>query len=165
MPAGGESLIAGQYVTNFGGIDMGIMEGDAGVPTIEYTPEGEDIGNTDKYGRAVIDTILLGQNCFAQYMCMEYDAGSIQAFWPWGDLGIMGTIARLGFDLADALILTAIAGTPAESSPATLTAPKALLAMGYNTRLLFGPPLRKVPIRQRLYPANLGGSVGHFTAT
>lgn len=157
MPAGSETLIAGQYTCTYSGTAMGIMEGDSGVPTIENTNHGEPVNNTDAYGKSTIDGIYQGGDYFAQFMCMEYKAGSIAAFWPFGALGVMGVIARLYYDMAAALVLTAVAGTPAATSPATLTATKSILAMGFNGRLLFGPTLRKVPIRLQLLPFTSSG--------
>ncbi len=49
---------------------------------------------------------------------------------------------------------------------ATLTASKAILAPGYNTQIIFGPTLRKVPIRLQLFPYDTGGgAVGWLTQT
>ena len=157
MAAGGEVLIAGQYTTSYSSAAMGIMEGDSGVPTVSQSNEGENIGNTDKYGKAVIDTIYQGANHYAQFMCMEYKASTIAAWWPFGNQGIMGVIARLGFTMAAPLVLTAVSGTPAASSPASLTSTYGILSPGYNTQLLFGPTLRKLPIRMLLYPYSSGG--------
>lgn len=155
----GATFIAGQYTVTYNGVAMGIMEGDDGVPTIEQTSHGEEIRNTDAYGKSLIDVIYQGADWFAQYMCMEYKAGPISAFWPFGAVGVMGVIGRIEQDLAAALVLTAIAGTPAAASPATLTAAKAILAPGFNTKLLYGPTLRKVPIRQVLLPYVSGSTI------
>lgn len=165
MPAGGESLLAGQYTVTWNSVSLGIMEGDQGVPTISQQTAAEMVGNTDAYGKSNIDGIYQGANWFAQFTCMEYRAGSIAAFWPYGTLGVMGTIGRLLYSLSAALVLTAIAGTPAAATPATLTASRAILAPGYNTQLLFGPTLRKVPIRQMLFPYSSGGNIVWFTTT
>lgn len=142
------------------------MEGDGGLPTLEGVNKQEPIGRTDAYGDTTIDTIYKGGDWFASMTCMEYKAGPIAALWPFGTLGLMGVIGRLGYGISTALVLTAIAGTPAASSPASLTATRAILAPGFNTRLLFGPKLRTVPLRFQLLPYLVGGtSPGWFSTT
>lgn len=148
----GAVFIAGQYTLVYNGVSVGICEGDAGVPTIEETNHAEQINSSDAYGKTLIDGVYQGGDFFAQYTCLEYKAGSLAAFWPFAAIGVMGIIGRMLSDIAAPLVMTAIAGTPAANSPATLTASKAVLAPGYNTKLLFGPTLRKVPIRQVLLP-------------
>ena len=135
------------------------MEGDSGVPTISQVAHEEPVNNTDAYGKSKIDGIYQGGDWFAAFMCEEYKAGTIATWWPYGAIGVMGVIGRLRYGLSAALVLTAIAGTPAASSPATLTASKAILSSGFNTQLLFGPTLRKVPIRLDLLPYSSSGIV------
>lgn len=165
MPVGSETLICGQYTVTYAGSAMGIMEGDAGVPTIEYINHTEPINNTDKYGKTTIDDIYQGADAFCAFMAMEYKASTKAAWWPWGTFAQLGVIGRLGFNISSALVLTAIAGTPAAASPASITASKSLMASGNNTRLLYGPTLRKLPIRLRLYPFDSGGNVALWTET
>ena len=164
MPVGSETLIAGQYTVTYNSSSMGIMEGDAGVPTISQSAHEENINNTDKYGKSSIDGVYQGGDFFCSFTCMEYKASTIAAWWPYGSIGAMGVIARLRYSLASALVLTAVAGTPAESSPASVTCNKAILAGGFNTQLLFGPLLRKLPIRLQLYPHSNGGTVWFTTS-
>lgn len=166
MPAGGEVLIAGEYTVTWNSVSVGMLEGDAGLPTIEQTTKAEAVDNTSTYGKSTIDAIKQGADWFASFTCLEYKAGSIAAFWPFGTPGLMGIISLLYFNLAAPLILTVVAGTPAVGAPNSLTASKAILAPGFNSRLLFGPTLRKVPIRQILLPFNTGGGVvGWYSQT
>lgn len=162
MSAGGEIFLAGQYLVTWDSLDMGIMEGDSGVPTIEQINHAELINNTDAYGKSLIDGIYQGADFSAMFMCMEYREGSKGAWWPFDPIvATMGVIARLLYDMSSALVLTSIAGTPADDAgdPLTITAAAAILAPGFNTRLLFGPTLRKVPIRQVLFPYDNGDIV------
>jgi hypothetical protein len=152
MPAGGESIIDGQYTVTWNSSSAGIMEGDAGVPTIEQTNFAEEVNNTDKYGKTSIDAIYQGGDWFAQFTCIEAPKG-LALFWPFGAFGVMGIIGRLYYSMASSLVLTAISGVPASGS---ITAAQAILAPGYNTKLLYGPTLRKVPIRQKLFPGSSG---------
>mgnify|MGYP000857433249 FL=1 len=147
-------------------VALGIMQGDAGLPTIEQSNKAEPIANTDSYAKSTIDAIYQGADWFASMTCMEYKAGSIAAWWPYSTLGRMGTIGRLLYDISLPLVLTAVAGTPAASSPATLTATRSILAPGFGTRLVFGPTVRTVPLRFQLLPYYVAGSTpGWFTTT
>lgn len=166
MPVGSETLVAGGYTATWNSVALGIFEGDSGLPTNEHTVAAEDVGNTSAYGKTVIDFIYQGANWFSSFTCLEYKSGPKSAFWPYNaTLGRLGTIGVLGYSLAQALVLTAITGTSASSSPATLTASKAILLPGFSSRIVFGPTLRKVPIRMRLLPYDSGGNVVFFTET
>lgn len=164
---GNEVLIAGQYTLTYNGVAVGMTEGDAGSPTIEQTVHSEPVNNSSTYGKSRIEDFYLGADWFASFTCLEYRAGSIACFWPFGAMGVMGIISRAMSGLAAALVLTAVTGTPAQvaASYNTVTAPLAILAPGFNARLLFGPTLRKVPIRQVLYPANISSVVAWFSTT
>lgn len=166
MPAGNETIIAGPYTVTWNGVALGVLEGDQGLPTNEANVEGEDVGNTSAYGKSVIDTIYQGANWMASMTCMEYRAGSVAAFWPLNAiLGRMGVMGRRMYDISAPLIYTAIAGTSAAASPATLTASKAILTVRSAGRLVYGPTVRRVPLRFRLYPYTSGGNVVWFTQT
>ena len=161
----GEPLIAGEYTVTYNGVALGMMEGDAGLPTLESVSKGEAVDNTSIYGKSTLTHFYQGADWFAAYTCLSYSAASLAALWPFGTFAQMGIISRDMVSLAAAFVLTVVAGTPAVGSPNSLTAPKALLSVGFNTRLLFGPTLRKVPIRQSLYPTNLGGNVVGWLST
>lgn len=166
MPVGSETLIAGAYTATFNSVALGVFEGDSGVPTLEHTMASEPVGNTSAYGKTVIDEIFQGANLFIAMTCIEYKAGPLAAFWPYhATLGRMGTIGRLLYDLSSALVLTSTAGTPAATSPATLTASKAILAPGFTPRIVFGPTLRKVPLRFRCFPYDSAGATIFFSTT
>ncbi len=153
MPAGNEAVVAGQYLVTWNGSSMGMFEGDAGCPALSQVEHEEPVNNTDRYGRTKIDGFYLGGDWFFDGSCIEWLRNTVRAWWPFGANPMeMGTIARRRYDMSAPLLLTAIAGTPAANSPATITAAKALLAANFNTRLLFGPTLRKLPIRQELMP-------------
>lgn len=165
MPAGGEILAAGQYTATYGGVALGMFEGDAGVPTLEHLVKSEPVDNTATYGKATLDHIYQGVDYFISMICLEYRAGPLAAFWPWAStLGQMGIIARLAYDLSAPLVLTTIAGTPAATTgPATLTANKTILTPGFMPRVLFGPTLRKIPLRLQLLPYDSGGgNIAHY---
>jgi hypothetical protein len=166
MPVGGETLVVGPYTATWNSVALGVFEGDAGLPSLEHQAAGEDVGNTSAYGRTVIDSVYLGANWFSSFTCIEYKAGPISAFWPYhATLGRLGTIGVLLYTLSQALVLTAVAGTSAATAPATLTASKSILLPGFTPRIMFGPKLRTVPLRMRLFPYDSAGAIIHFSQT
>lgn len=168
MPVGGETFIVGPYTATWAGTALGIFEGDAGLPVMEHQIMTEDIANTSAYGKALVDAVYLGNAINFQMVCLEYKAGTIAAAFPQNATkGRLGTIGVLQYaSQAGALVLTAVAGTPASATPATLTSSKTILAPGFSVRLSYGPTLRKVPLRFRAILYDLGGSVpGFFSET
>lgn len=154
MPVGSSVIASGRYTVTWNSVSLGIMEGDAGVPTIEVQTHHELINSTDAYGKSTIGAIYQGQDVYAQMTTIEWIAGVRAAFWPYAStVGEIGVIGRELTDLGAALVLTAIASTPAASvGYATITATEAFLAPNYNFKILFGPTLRKVPLRFQLLP-------------
>ena len=140
---------------------MGLMEGDAGLPTFSAVEHEEPVNSTDRYGRTKIDGFYLGNDVFCDFTCIEWLAATKGAWWPWGAAMLtMGVIAHRRFDRSVALVLTAVAGTPAAGASPSATAAKARLAANYNTRIIMGPTLRKLPIRLELMPyAGAGGNI------
>ena len=118
-----------------------------------------DIGESDAYGLTVIDGIFRGGQCFNQMEGMVFSAGFKDAFWPFGGLlqgpGVVGTlfdmtqagttmIGQLASAMARALVLTAVAQTPAAViGTQTLSASLGLLAAQFCrvTRAGNGPTL------------------------
>lgn len=153
-------FIAGQYLVTYGGSTVGqIKEG----ITIDHTVMKQKIQG-DNMGLADQDGIYLGSNVYGSFTLLEYNATAARAaFWPYGASYLSGGIVgRLDSGLAAALVLTAIAGTPASSLPATLTLTYAILAEGFPVGLLFRPTLREIPIRMQAYPAGGGANVAIY---
>jgi hypothetical protein len=153
------TLIGGRYSGTLGGADLGITESGF---TIIFNPKAELINESDAYGLTLIDLFWRGIDVSTVFDSLEYKAGTITAAWPWGTLGAMGVIARLGSAIASSMVLTATAGTPAAATPATLTAARSLLEPGFNVSLLFNSKLRRVPIRFVNLPSD---SAIHITTT
>lgn len=116
-------------------------------------------------GESTQDGVYQGGDAFIQLESLEYITGAIAAWWPYGDLGVVGLPGRLLTSLAKSLVLTAVSGTPAESSPATLTASKAILAPNQNLELLFATRLRRVPLMFQLLPYTSGDNSVWYTTT
>lgn len=166
MPAGSETLIAGGYTATYGGTALGMFEGDGGLPTLQHSNAAEEIRNTSVYGKSMIDGVYQGANWNMSMTCMEYKSGPLAAFWPYNaTLGQMGTIGVLLYSLAAAVVLTAIAGTSAAATPATLTASKCILQVGFLPQILYGPRLRTLALRFQLLPYTSGGNVIWFSQT
>ncbi len=110
----------------------------------------------DTYAQTPQDAVYQGAEVFVQGRLIEYNAtGALGAFWPYSStIFALGVIGRLDVasSIAGALVLTALAGTPAAAAPATLTFTQAILAEGFPVELLFAPDLREVPLRFRCYP-------------
>lgn len=145
------SFIAGQYTATLNANSLGQIE--AGI-TLEHRffkrlITGDNMAETPQ------DGIFRGGELFVAYNLLEYNAaGASAAFWPYGAgyLNMSTVIGTLDTASALQLVLTALAGTPAAATPATITLPDCVLAEGYPVGILFAPDLRTVPIRQRVYP-------------
>lgn len=168
MAIGGAVFAAGRYTITWNSLDLGIMEGDANSPVIDFTGFGEPINNSDAYGRSTIGAIYQGADWFAQWTFLEYKAAVKSALWPFhATFGNMGTIGREYTDtLAQALVFTVVAGTAAATAgPSTITASKACLAPNFNPRILYGPKLRTIPCRMQLFPFVSASNNVYFTET
>lgn len=161
-----EAPIAGHYNATYNAVGVGYTE--AGFE-LEQTLKQEVVDESDAYGGSTIDYVYRGGDCFLQWDAKVYKAGSYAPFWPWGTLGVMATsaapIGRLASLVAQAMVLTATANTPAAASPATLTASKAILAPNFNGRLLYNSKLRRVPARLQLLPSEAAGTITWFAQT
>jgi hypothetical protein len=164
-----DTFISGRYAHTYNSVDTGITDDD-GYALEQQTVE-ELIDDSDAYGGTIIDWIWRGRNVTLEYTGKAYKAGSIVPYTIVSSaLGILtnaaNPIGRLASNLAVASVLTAVANTPAEASPASLTASKALLAPGYPVKLLFTTKLRKVPVKLQLLPYDAGsGVLRHFSMT
>lgn len=136
---------------------------------LEVNFKGEMIGETDLYGETLLDYVYRGADARVMFEAQLYNANVLAAFYPWGTFGQIATaaapIGRLAINVASALVLTAVANTPAAASPATLTASKSIIAPNNNGRLLFNSKHRKVPVSLLLLPSESGGTVTFFTTT
>lgn len=151
-----DTFIAGRYVGTYNAVDVGITENGY---ELQQDSAHQLVSPSDAYGDSVLDLVYRGGNVHLQFESKAYKSGSITPFWPWGALGAMGTIGRLGSDVGAAMLLTATAGTPAATSPANLTANKSILAENFPARLLFSSVLRTVPVRLRCLPYDAGAGV------
>jgi hypothetical protein len=161
-----ESPVAGHYTGTYNAVGVGYTTNGF---ELEQTVKQEVINDTDAYGESTIDWIYRGGDCYLMWASKVYKAGSIAPFWPWGALGVMLTSAapmgRLASAVATAMVLSAVANTPAASTPASLTASKSLLAPNQSGKLLYTSKLREVPVRLQILPTEASGTVTWFTMT
>ncbi len=162
-----DNFAAGRYGMTYNAVDVGLTKEGA---MMDLQSSLQLVNQTDLYGETVIDGFYRGANCFLQFTCLRWMAGSRTPFWPWGALGqvFTSTIVAgvLVSNTASALVMTAQTGSPAATEgPATLTASKSLLAENFNSQLMFDSRLREIPIRLRLYPYTSSTNLVHFTTT
>jgi hypothetical protein len=166
VPIGGEGVIAGPYTVTWNGTSVGVFLGDEDLPSIVKRDFERPIDNTDKYGRAKVDAIHLGSAMWFQGVLLEYAKG-IPVADPFGTFGsALGTIGVLKYSLAKALVLTAVAGTSAATTPATITANKTIQSADFDIKQVYGPRERVVPVKLDMYAYDVGaGAIGFKTQT
>lgn len=145
------AFIAGRYSATYGGDALGQTQD--GIRLIHSVFKRLITG--DAGGQTPQNAVYQGMEAFVQYTLLEYNAaGAAAALWPYGSgyLNASATIGSLDSSHAKPLVLTALDGTPAASTPASITLPNVILAEGFPVEILFAPDLRTVPIRQRIYP-------------
>ena len=174
-------FVTGRYTGTYDAVDIGITRNGY---EVAITPNYETIAESDLGGESVLDMVYLGGNCTVRCESKEYKAGSVTPFWPWGN-GVLGRVfssgssinypvGRLASDLAKALALTAVTGTPAAVSnagsspgrPTSLTGTYSIIAPGQSGQLFLNPKLRHVPLFMQLLPyPSATGDYRHFVTT
>lgn len=150
------------------GVATGIKQGDQGVPILAKTERGDLIRSSDRWGRNLIDGIWLGQDWVLRYTCLEWREGSKNAFLGMSpSLGTIGALSRRMYDNAQAVVLTAVSGSPAFDlgDPLSVTVAKALIAPDFASQFTLGPQLRVLPIEQIVFLYDNAGTPTYFTLT
>lgn len=164
----GMECIFGTYTVTFAGVAMGVMDGgEQGVPTIVTQSMGKEITNTDLYGDQLLGYIYRGMRARIMLHCREAENAAVRsALWPWSTEGRQGVIGQDGYDLSAAVVLTAVAGTPAATKPASLTASKCVIKPGFDVARAFGPVERTVKLEMDLMTYNVAANTpGLYTRT
>lgn len=149
------TIIGGPYTVTWNSLALGIMEGDQGVPTVVTRSMARMVESSDQYGAVQLGGFYLGARGRAMMRCLEYDAATIGASWPWGVDGALGVVGRDLYELSKTLLLTRASDTNSFTpglTPATLEAQKAILAPDHDVTLMFGPMVRTVPLEFILFP-------------
>jgi hypothetical protein len=144
------SFIAGRYTATWNALAMGQTK--VGYD-IEFQRFTEDIIG-DNYAQMVQDAINLGGEFTISTELIEYNAAAAATLmWPLSatkyDTGVIG-ILDSGKWMS--LVLTALAGTPAAATPATMTTARSILHPRFPVKFRLGPSLRTLPLRLRAYP-------------
>ena len=124
----------------------------------------------DKYGDMEVDGVYRGVNVFFECILKDwaqYDtsagppavqSGMNDLWWPYSTtFGRVGVVGRLEVQssMTAALVLTALAGTPAAVAtigPLSITASKAILDADFARTVNFNSEDRSIPVRIRSYP-------------
>jgi hypothetical protein len=166
------NFIAGKYTATFGATPGALGQSKDGI-RLNHTIFKQLITG-DNFAQAPQNAVYQGAECFVQWTLIEYNAAKVLALlFPYAatpgtylDMGVIGRLdvldVALTNNISQQLILTALAGTPAAASPATITLPLTVLAEGFPVEILMAPALREVPIRLRVYP-NASGVFGAVT--
>jgi hypothetical protein len=166
------SYIAGPYTYTYDSVYLG---NNASLGT---TQDGMTINVTsfkelivgDNMGRTVQDAVFTGQDCTSDLTLNEWDRAAAQAlFMPYGTAFLsFAVVGRVDVQqlLAKSLVCTAIAGTPAANSPATITLSRTILHEDYPINHILRAAHRRVPLRLRHYPTlNTETMVARFGVT
>jgi hypothetical protein len=167
------TFVAGRYSATYQppgepAYSIGIMEEGY---QIQYRALASLVNKTDAYGLTPIESFHQGFELYIAGTAREWITGVHRMLnpmngWNGGSGGVfsLGTIGTAYTDRAGTLVLTATAGTPAASSPSTLTAAYASLAENFDVSMLFGPAERLMPWRLRIWPYWSAG-IKFFTTT
>jgi hypothetical protein len=144
-------FIAGRYTATYGGLALGQTADGIRLSFQRFVQQVRG----DAFAQTVQDQVLQGGEMDLAARLIEYDAAAVQsAMWPLSTtIFAMGQVGRLDVqsNLIKQIVLTAVAGTPAAATPATITLPRCILKENFPVELLFAPALREVPLRWRVY--------------
>ena len=168
-------MIAGSYTatyqpTGLSAVDLGFTERGY---LLRWNYNTDDVDATDTYGQGtLIEQFYNGLNMWVGGVFKEYKQGPLYAVAPWqtfaptGANGFsLGVIGRAASAVGGPLILTATAGTPAASSPATATFPIAIIDKGHQVEQLYGPTHRTTPFLFRIIPSTVSATTRYLTTS
>lgn len=119
---------------------------------------------SDYYGESVIDSVIRGGNVSLTWEGIEYAAAVAVLTNHQFAAHVLAGKLDVGSTLVETTTLTAVAGTTAASTPASLSSTHSVPMEGQN-ELLFAAQLRTVPITLRFYPYDSSGTVIWFATT
>lgn len=137
---------------------------------LNFTQKGERVEESDLYGLSLIEIVYRGAQMTVDTICKVYAAVTRDALFPWaGAFGRVynaaNPISALASVLPDALVFTAVANTPAASSPATLTCPAVSLSPDQNFNIILNSVVREVPLRWDVLLSDTAAVGSLFTTT
>ncbi len=143
------SVISGPYTATLGGSSIGMTEEGF---RLQVSLHQENV-MADDFGDAPIDAVQRGVTYRVQLISIEYDLIKAAMQRQINALGESKThVGKLLTGLAQSLVLTAVAGTPADAAGMlkTLTATKAILVS--DIEVLLAAKCRKGPVTFQLFP-------------
>jgi len=181
-----EQFVSGPYIGTYkapGGAAQPIGLCDEGYE-LQFTPQGENIENSDVYGGALLDGITRGHNASLTFTMKSYQRALTNGLiWQFSanpllmQLGAQAAAiatgvptGRLWSALAGEIVLTGQRNTPAYTVDATaatnnvfgatsiMTAPLAILAPGQSINFMMNSKLRQVTLAMVLLPYSNNGS-------
>lgn len=168
-------FIAGPYsATNLvpagSALDIGLTEDGF---NIRFRIEKQVIGQTALYGDSILDAVYRGGNASLSYLSLEFNKSLLNGVaWYQNAVGVanqgkMATVGTMdiGSTKAGSTVLTAISGTTAAASPATLTSLQCALIEGHELNWTKTSRLKTQPIMQRLYPYTASAVEVWYTVT
>lgn len=160
------TFIAGAYTATYNSVSTGPSKDGY---RLTMTNSQQLIEESDTYGGSLIEMIYRGGSMRIGFTALAYSSG-VNCLWPYGaTLYTLATasapIGRLASDVALSFVMSATANTPAASTPASITATKAIIPAGFSTELLYDSRLREVPVQLQFIPTASGGTITWATAT
>jgi hypothetical protein len=165
--------IAGAYAGTWDGKDLGILSDDGYELSMQV--RAQEINDTDQFGMTLIEAIYRGQDWRVRFRGKEAaKEGIVAVLMALGTAGGGGIAPALGIigvtmtSKAQALVLTATTGTPADvalDGPQSLTADYASLSPSNNTAMLMTSKVKEVPIEMVCFPYASSGENIPFSIT
>jgi hypothetical protein len=137
---------------------------------IHFTLKGERIEETDLYGLSLIDICYRGASLTIDCIGKIYGSGTTLPVAAWvssfGQVyNATFTIGQLASGAVKPLVLTAVSGTPAASSPATFTAAYTMPSPDNDFTYLFDSRAREAPLKFDVLVKDTAGTGTLFTLT
>jgi hypothetical protein len=119
----------------------------------------------DQYGDSVLGAFYRGGNTFVSFGGLEYTSMLPSVFQQSaGTPGRMGLVGReIESQFAQPVVASAVSGTPAATSPATVTASKAGMTGQANWEM--ASRLRTLSVQMQLFPYTASGNVVWYTTS
>lgn len=156
----------GPYQVTYKAQSVGLMEGPI---RHQQNVMGLPI-RSSLWGQNIMDYIIQGGGVFAVIILKEWNTNSKALMHPFdASHGIFPVSGMLMNPFTGALVLTALAGTPAATEgPVTRTYPLAGILPGHNLDIALGPVERNVPVVVCALPEQDSANTGkpkYFTDT
>lgn len=162
--------VSGAYTAALNSNSLGVQD-DSGYE-ISYSPKGQEINDTDQYGMTLIEGVYRGGDWRIRHKCMEWITGVFGALLQFGTGAAtaapnpaLGVIGRKLSAIAQSLVLTATAATPAAALPATLTAAQAVLSPNNNFSFQLTSKVRVTPVEYCCLPYLVSTNAIPFSTT